>query len=162
MKNNLSRTIAAVASVIALVLVGTGSAAAVAGPPGGGTGATSTTSAAAKVQHLRDLLQQRADAGDVEGTEVALTELDPLLDEIIAGERYAVAEAAQESAATAKYESAEAAAGLDEIAEQTTQARQLPPASALLNALLQRVLLSLSELVNDLLGGLPPLPAAAG
>ena len=36
------------------------------------------------------------------------------------------------------------------------KARQsLPPVSALLNALLQRVLISLSALVNDLLGGLP-------
>jgi hypothetical protein len=151
MKSALTRALTVLATAAAVTLAGVGVA--TAGGPGG-SGSSSTTSAAAEVQGLRDQLASRADQGDVPGTQATLAKLDPLLSDLAQGKRYTIQAAAKDSAATAQRENTEARKGVDELATQL-QARQLPPVSALLNALLQRVLISLSALVNDLLGGLP-------
>ncbi|WP_290061952.1 hypothetical protein [Amycolatopsis solani] len=136
----------------AVTLTGVGVASA--GGPGG-SGSSSTTSAAAQVQTLRDQLATRADRGDVPGTRATLSDLDPLLTDLAQGKRYSIQAKARDTAATAQQQNTEARKGVDELAGQLKARDGLPPVSALLNALLQRVLISLSSLVNDLLGGLP-------
>jgi hypothetical protein len=150
MKSQLTRAITVLVAVASVTLAGVGVAAAD-GP--GGSGSSSTTSVAAEVQTLHDALVSRADGGDVPGTQATLGELDPLLTDLAQGQRYTIQAEAQDTAATAKEQNTEARKGVDELAAQL-KARQLPPVAGLLNALLQRLLLSLSVLVNDLLGGL--------
>jgi hypothetical protein len=152
MKSALTRALTVFVTAAAVTLAGVGVAAAD-GP--GGSGSSSTTSAAAEVQGLRDQLAARADRGDVPGTQATLARLDPLLSDLAQGKRYTIQAAAKDSAATAQQETAKARKGVDDLATQLQSRQALPPVSALLNALLQRVLISLSALVNDLLGGLP-------
>lgn len=152
MKSALIRALTVFATAAAVTLAGVGVA--TAGGPGG-SGSSSTTSAAAEVQGLRDQLASRADNGDVAGTRATLGTLDPLLSDLAQGKRYTIQAAAKDSAATAQKDTTEARKGVDELAAQLESRQSLPPVSALLNALLQRVLISLSALVNDLLGGLP-------
>ncbi|MET8853087.1 hypothetical protein [Amycolatopsis sp. NPDC004625] len=152
MKSALTRALTVFVTAAAVTLAGVGVA--TAGGPGG-SGSSSTTSAAAEVQGLRDQLAARADRGDVPGTQATLARLDPLLSDLAQGKRYTVQAAAKDSAATAQQETTKARKGVDDLAAQLQSRQSLPPVSALLNALLQRVLISLSALVNDLLGGLP-------
>jgi hypothetical protein len=134
-----------------------GPGAALAGGPGG-SGSSSTTSAAAEVQALREGLAARADHGDVPGTRTALGRLDPLLTELAQGNRYTIQAGARDTAATARQENTEARQGVDELAARLEARQGLPSVTDLLNALLQRLLLSLSSLVNDLLGGPHVIP----
>ncbi len=152
MKSALARAVTVFLTAAAVTLTGVGVA--TAGGPGG-SGSSSTTSAAAEVQSLRDQLASRADEGNVPGTQATLAELDPLLTDLAEGNRYTIQAEARDTAATAKQQNAEAREGVDRLATELKARQQLPPVSALLNALLQRVLISLSALVNDLLGGLP-------
>jgi hypothetical protein len=151
MKSQLTRALTVLVAVTSVALAGVGVAAAD-GP--GGSGSSSTTSVAAEVQTLHDGLAARADNGDVPGTQATLGELEPLLTELAEGERYTIQAEARNTAATAKEQTAEARKGVDELAAQTQARQGLPPVAGLLNALVQRVLLSLSVLANDLLGGL--------
>jgi hypothetical protein len=154
MKNALARAVVVFATATAVTLTGVGVA--TAGGPGG-SGSSSTTSAAAEVQTLRDRLSSRADHGDVPGTQATLGELDPLLADLAQGKRYTIQAGARDAAATARQENTEARKGVDRLAADLKSREALPPVTTLLNALLQRLLLSLSSLVNDLLGG-PPVP----
>jgi hypothetical protein len=156
MKSALARAVMVFLTATAVTLTGVGVASA--GGPGG-SGSSSTTSAAAEVQTLRDQLASRADNGDVSGTQATLGELDPLLTDLSEGNRYTIQAKARDTATTAKQQAAEARKGVDKLATQMQSRQGLPPVSTLLNALLQRVLVSLSALVNDLLGGLP-VPAS--
>ncbi|MGW4485654.1 hypothetical protein ACWEOE_17665 [Amycolatopsis sp. NPDC004368] len=156
MKNNLGRALAVLATVTAVTLSGVGVASA--GGPGG-SGSSSTTSAAASVQTLREQLKTRADSGDVAGARTSLGDLDPLLTDLARGERYTIQATAQNTAVTAKQENTKAEQGVDELATQLKSRQALPPVTDLLNALLQRLLLTLSSLVNDLLGGPHIIPA---
>jgi hypothetical protein len=151
MKSALARAITIFVTATAVTLTGVGVA--TAGGPGG-SGSSSTTSAAASVQTLRDQLVSRADNGDVSGTRATLGDLDPLLTDLAQGDRYTIQAKTRNTAATALQENTKARKGVDELAAQMQSRQSLPPVSALLNALLQRVLISLSALVNDLLGGL--------
>jgi hypothetical protein len=154
MKKNLSRALAVFVTTASLALSGV-SVAAASGP--GGSGSSSTTSAAAAVQTLRDGLAQRADHGDVPGAQAALGELDPLLTDLEQGKRYTIQAGARDTAATAHQENTKAREGVDRLAEQIEARQSLPSVTDLLNALVQRLLISLSSLVNDLLGG-PHVP----
>jgi hypothetical protein len=152
MKHRLARAIAMVVAGSALALTGAG--AATAGTmDGGGSGSSSTQSAAAQVQQARDDLTGAANAGDVKGTQAGLAKLDSLLTDLTAGQRYKIQAAASETAATAQEQATEASKAVAAIPSEGARA-ELPPVAGLLNALLQRLLLSLSVLVNDLLGGL--------
>jgi hypothetical protein len=152
MKSAVARAAMVILTAAAVSLTGVGVA--TAGGPGG-SGSSSTTSAAAQVTALRDQLSSRADHGDVAGTQRPLGELDPLLTDLAQGKRYTIQAGARDSAATAQQENTKARKGVDELAAQLKSRQSLPPVSTLLNALLQRLLISLSSLVNDLLGGLP-------
>ncbi|WP_372661691.1 hypothetical protein [Amycolatopsis kentuckyensis] len=152
MKSALARAVTVFLTAAAVTLTGVGVASA--GGPGG-SGSSSTTSAAAQVQSLRDQLVSRADNGDVAGTRVTLTDLDPVLTDLAQGKRYTIQAETRDKAATAQQQTTEAREGVDRLAADLKARQSLPPVSALLNALLQRVLISLSALVNDLLGGLP-------
>ena len=79
MKSALARAVTVFLTATAVTLTGVGVASA--GGPGG-SGSSSTTSAAAQVQSLRDQLVSRADNGDVAGTRVTLTDLDPVLTDL--------------------------------------------------------------------------------
>ncbi|KZB81060.1 hypothetical protein [Amycolatopsis regifaucium] len=151
MKNQLVRAITIAVTAASLTLAGAGMATA-SGP--GGNGTSSTTSAAAEVQSLRDALAARADNGDVSGTQASIAELAPVLSDLAQGKRYTIQAKAKDSAATARQENTEAKKNVDELATKLDTNQGLPPVSALLNALVQRLLISLSSLVNDLLGGL--------
>ncbi|WP_410651376.1 hypothetical protein [Amycolatopsis sp. cmx-4-54] len=153
MRSKLTRALTVLATAASVALAGVGVAQA-SGP--GGNGSSSTTSAAAVVQTMRDALVARVDKGDVPGAQASLGELAPVLTDLARGERYVIQAQAKETAVTARQENAEARQGVDELAARV-EAQQvgLPPVSALLNALVQRLLISLSSLVNDLLGGLP-------
>ncbi|WP_410599648.1 hypothetical protein [Amycolatopsis sp. lyj-90] len=151
MRSQLTRTLAILVTAASVTLAGAGVA--TAGGPGG-NGSSSTTSVAAEVQTMRDALVSRADSGDVSGTQATLGRLAPVLTELAQGERYLIQTEAKDSAATARQENATAKQGVDELATGVESRVGLPPVSALLNALLQRLLISLSSLVNDLLGGL--------
>ncbi|MEV6913223.1 hypothetical protein [Amycolatopsis sp. NPDC051071] len=151
MSSQLTRALAILVTAASVTLAGAGVAAA--GGPGG-NGSSSTTSVAAEVQTMRDTLASGADSGDVSGTQATLGRLDPVLTELAQGERYTIQAEAKDSAVTAKQENATAKQGVDELATNGAPRAGLPPVSALLNALLQRLLISLSSLVNDLLGGL--------
>jgi hypothetical protein len=155
MKNQLTRALAILVTAASVSVAGAGVAAA--GGPGG-SGSSSTTSAAAEVQTLRDGLASRADRGDVPGTQATLGRLDPLLTDLAQGKRYTIQAGARDTAATARQENTEARKGVDELATQLKERAGLPPVTDLLNALLQRLLLSLSSLVNDLLGGPTIIP----
>jgi hypothetical protein len=152
MKSAVARAVMILVTATAVTLTGVGVA--TAGGPGG-SGSSSTTSAAAEVQGLRDRLASRADHGDVAGTQRTLGELDPLLTDLAQGKRYTIQAGARDSAATARQENTKAREGVDELAAQLKSRQSLPPVATLLNVLLQRLLVSLSALVNDLLGGLP-------
>jgi hypothetical protein len=152
MKSALTRAVTVFLTTAAVALTGVGVA--TAGGPGG-SGSSSTTSAAAEVQALRDQLASRADHGDVPGTQATLGDLDPLLADLAQGKRYTIQADARDTAATASQQNTEARDGVDRLAAQETARQGLPPVTTLLNALLQRLLISLSSLVNDLLGGLP-------
>lgn len=151
MRSQLARALAIFVTAASVTLAGTGVA--TAGGPGG-SGASSTTSAAAVVQAKRDALIARADSGDLAGTQATLGELAPVLTDLAEGKRYQIQAQAKDSAATARQENIEAQKGVDDLAAQVKDRAGLPPVSALLNALLQRLLISLSALVTDLLGGL--------
>jgi hypothetical protein len=155
MKHRLARAVAMVAAGSALALAGAG--AATAGTiDGGGNGSSSTQSAAAQVQQARDDLAGAANAGDVKGTQAGLAELDSLLTDLAAGRKYTIQATASETAATAQDQATEASKAVAAIPAEGARV-ELPPVAGLLNALLQRLLLSLSVLVNDLLGGLTVL-----
>jgi hypothetical protein len=149
MKGRLGR-FAAFATALALAVTGTvtvtsASASQPAGPQEG----------AVLVQGMHDALAAAADAGDVAQAKSTLTELEPLLAELESGQRYAVKDSSRALAADAGAEAATTHQQLDELFPVGEQARDLPSVAALLNALVQRLLLALSSLVNDLLGGLP-------
>ncbi|WP_072479632.1 hypothetical protein [Amycolatopsis australiensis] len=152
MKSALARAVTVFLTATAVTLTGVGVA--TAGGPGG-SGSSSTTSAAASVQTLRDQLKSRVDHGDVPGTQATLGELDPLLTDLAQGKRYTIQAEARDTAATAQQQNTEARQGVDKLATQLKERQSLPPVTTLLNALVQRLLISLSALVNDLLGGLP-------
>ncbi len=151
MASKLTRALTLFVAAASVTLAGAGIAAAD-GP--GGKGSSTTTSAAAEVQSMRDALVSRADNGDVAGTQATLDRLAPVLTDLSQGKRYVIQAEAKDSAATARQDNTTAKQDVDELATELKSRAQLPPVAGLLNALLQRLLLSLSVLVNDLLGGL--------
>ncbi|WP_414938236.1 hypothetical protein [Amycolatopsis sp. cmx-11-51] len=151
MRSQLTRALAVFVTAASLTLTGAGVAAA--GGPGG-SGSSSTTSVAAEVQSMREALVSRADNGDVTGTQATLAKLAPVLTDLAQGERYMIQAEAKDGAATARQDNTTAKQGVDELATDLESRQGLPSVASLLNALLQRLLLSLSVLVNDLLGGL--------
>lgn len=162
MERKLTRAVAVLAAAAAMALAGVGQATA-RGLDGDsvsshGTGDAATVrTTAAEVQGLHDALQSQADNGDVAAVKSTLGKVDTTLTSIVSGERMVFSASTVDLANTAKQETADAAKAVAELPEQS--ARDLPPVAGLLNALLQRLLLSLSSLVNDLLGGLVPVPA---
>ena len=102
---------------------------------------------------MHDQLKAAADAGDVARTKSTLAELRPLLSELKSGERYATVESTRELAAKASDEADGVEQQVTDLFPDGAQQRELPSVAEMLNALLQRLLLSLSLLVNDLLGG---------
>lgn len=150
MKGRLGR-VAALASALALVITGsvTVSAASASEP-------ASPQEGAVVVQEMHDALKAAADAGDVAAAKSTLAELQPLLDELENGQRYALKDSSKKLAGTAGEEAAEAAEQINQLfPDGAPQKADLPSVAELLNVLVQRLLLSLSVLVNDLLGGVP-------
>jgi hypothetical protein len=152
MKGSLGR-VAALATALALVVTGT-----VTVSGAGASQPASPKEGAAEVQSMHDGLVAAADAGDVAQTKSTLDELAPLLAELENGQRYAITDSGRELADTAGEETEVAQDQLDELFPERVQPKDLPSVAALLNVLLQRLLLSLSSLVNDLLGGIPVIP----
>jgi hypothetical protein len=155
MKGRLGR-VAVLATALAMVVTGsvTVSGAAATQP-------ASPQEGAVVVQNLHDTLAAAADAGDVAQTKSTLDELAPLLDELENGQRYALKDSSRELADTAGEETTTARGQIEELFPDGAQQKDLPSVAEVLNVLLQRVLLSLSLLLNDLLGGLPLMSMSA-
>ncbi len=149
MKGRLGR-VAALASALALAVTG-----AVVAPSAGASEPASPQEGAVVVQEMHDALKSAADAGDVAAAKSTIDELEPLLNELESGQRYATEESSRELAATAGDEADKAEQQLDQLFPDGAQQKELPSVAELLNVLVQRLLLSLSVLVNDLLGGVP-------
>ena len=164
MERKLTRAVAVLAAAAAVALAGVGEASArgLDGGPGGsaGTGtAVTIKTTASEVKALHDQLKSQADAGDVAAVKSTLGAVDAELTKIVGSERAVFSASSVRLATTAKQDTADAAKAVAELEQQQASARDLPPVAGLLNALLQRLLISLSVLVNDLLGGLE-VPAA--
>lgn len=153
MKGRLGRVVA-VATALALTIT-----AAVTVSPAGASKQASPVEGAVAVQALHDALKGAADAGDVDRAKSTIDKLEPLLAELESGQRYAVEQSSRELADQAGDEAEKAMAQIDQHFP-GEQGKVLPSVAELLNVLVQRLLLSLSVLVNDLLGGLP-LPVRA-
>ncbi|GAB3482846.1 hypothetical protein [Amycolatopsis cihanbeyliensis] len=162
MKGKIARSIAAVAVGSLLAVVSGGVAAA--SVLDNGKGSSSTEAAGAQVLELRDELTKVAYAGDVQATQRALDDLDPLLTDISAGQRYEIQADAMETAGTAQQWRTETSDALSGKA----QPRQVPPVPGLpelpdplsmITGLLQSLLTLLTDLLGGLLGGgVPELP----
>jgi hypothetical protein len=109
---------------------------------------------AVAVLELREEMAEAMAAGDMPALRWTLTELTPLLDELERGERYTLPDRGRELAADAN---AQVSTALEQI-ETLLPQRGLPSIPELLNMLLQQLLKLLSDLINNLLGGVP-LPA---
>lgn len=142
MKNGIVRAIAALAAGAMLALCGAGVASA-------GTAET-TEAPAAQVAELRDALVKAADTGDVAAAQSGLSELDPLLADIQNGQRYGTQ--SRDLAGAARQEATEAAAEVDQLAGEQSQAEpaQQPPVSEPLKEFLKKLIDALEELLNSL------------
>jgi hypothetical protein len=142
MKNGIVRAIAALATAAMLALCGAGVASA-------GAAETSGTPAA-QVAELRDALVTAADTGDVAAAQSALSELDPLLADIQNEQRYGAQ--SRDLAGVARQEAAEAAAGVEQLAGEQSQAEpaQQPPVTEPLKEFLKKLIKALEELLNSL------------
>jgi hypothetical protein len=149
MKGGLGR-IVALASVLAVAITGavTVSSASASEPAGPVEGAV-------VVQQMHDALKAAADAGDVAATKSTLAELAPVLTDMESGQRYAIEQSSRDLAATAGAETETTTEQVNRLFPADEQKVDLPSVAEVLNALVQRLLLSLSFLVNDLLGGVP-------
>ncbi|MGH3520598.1 MAG: hypothetical protein ACRDQ7_25155 [Haloechinothrix sp.] len=156
----MARTIAVIAAGSVLSLAGSGVAAASAVDSAAdkAIGSSSTKSAAAKVQDFRDQLTAAADAGNVDQAARTVDELQPLLAELTAGERYAMTSESTELATTANEQATDVSGTLAEYQAGARSIPGLPDPVAMLNTLLQSLLATLASLIDSLLGGLPPLP----
>ena len=149
MKGRLGR-VAAFATALALAVTGT-----VTVPNAAATQPAGPQEGAVLVQGMHDTLAAAADAGDVAKTKSTLAELEPLLAELENGQRFAITDSSRELADEAGTEAATTHEQVNRLFPEGEQKVDLPSVAELLNALLQRLLLSLSLLVNDLLGGVP-------
>lgn len=151
MKGGLRR-LAVIATALAVAVTGTvtGSAAAVSEQAGPQEGAV-------VVQEQHDALKAAADAGDVTAAKSVLAELKPLLDELENGQRYLIKDSSKKFASSAGDEATTVQQQLDQLFPDSEQTRDLPSVAELLNVLVQRLLLSLAVLVNDLLGSSLPI-----
>jgi hypothetical protein len=155
MKGRLGR-VAVFATAIALTVTGT-----MTGSSSAATVQASPQDGAVVVQSMYDALKGAADAGSVEKTKSTLDELSPLLAELRHGERYATRQSSRDLAGAAGEENTTTRAQVEELFPAGAQKADLPSVAELLNVLVQRLLVSLSSLVNDLLGGVPfPIRAA--
>jgi hypothetical protein len=141
----------ALATALALAITG-----AVTVSPAGASEPVGPREGAVVVQQLHDNLKAAADAGDVDGAKSALADIEPVLKEMEGGQRYALEQSSRDLAAEAGEEAQITRQQVDELFPEDAQQRELPSAAQLLNVLAQRLLLSLSVLVDDLLGGVPP------
>lgn len=154
MKGRLGR-VAALALALALTVTG-----AVTVPAAGASEPASPQEGAVVVQQLHDALKAAADAGDVAATKSTLTDLESLLGELENGQRYALEESSRELAAEAGDEAETTQQQVNQLfPDSEQQQKDLPSVAELLNALVQRLLLSLALLVNDVLGSGLPLAA---
>ena len=161
MKGKIARVIAVAVASSVLALVGAGVASA------GGKGTSSTQAAGQQLLQIRDDLARKAYAGDVQGTQRALGQFNPLLGDLAAGQKYSIQSDAQQMAGTAKSDSAEASRILADPSK-AGEARQLPPVPSLpdlpaplniVSKLLKNVLTLVTSLLSSLLGGgVPALP----
>ncbi|AXB45736.1 hypothetical protein [Amycolatopsis albispora] len=169
MKGIIARSIAAIAVGSLLAVASSGVAAA--SVVDNGKGASSTQAAGARVLELRDQLAKVAYAGDVSGTQGAVGQLDPLLTDLAAGDRYAIQSEAQETAGVARDYNTEVSRVLK---TPNSEPRQVPPVPGLpplpdpltmVSGLLQSLLTTLTTLLGSLLGGATvpavPLPVPA-
>jgi hypothetical protein len=150
MKGRLGRAVA-VATALALAVTGT-----VTVSNAGASQRASAQEGAALVQDMHDALAAAADAGDVAKTKSTLTDLEPLLADLESGKRFAIKDSSRKLADSAGEEAATTHEQVDRLFPDAEQ-KDLPSVAEFLNALVQRLLLSLSLLVNDLLGGIPAL-----
>ncbi|HVW40680.1 MAG TPA: hypothetical protein VHC18_04955 [Amycolatopsis sp.] len=161
MKGKIARVIAVAVASSVLALAGAGVASA------GGKGTSSTQAAGQQLLQIRDDLAKKAYAGDVQGTQRALSQFNPLLGDLAAGQKYSIQSDAQQTAGTAQSQSAEASRILADPSQAAT-ARQLPPVPDLpdlppplniVSNLLKSVLTLVTSLLSSLLGGgVPALP----
>ncbi|GHF38279.1 hypothetical protein FHX82_006283 [Amycolatopsis bartoniae] len=149
MQNRFARFISVLVAGGVLTLTGAGMASA-ATPAGSGT--SSTESAAAQVQTSRDNLVNDAKAGNAPAARSELTQLEPLLSDLATSDRYSIQADTRQTAATAHDEAVQAADKIAQLPADQTARQDVPPVATLLDALLQRVLLSLSALLAGLLG----------
>ena len=149
MKGRLGR-VAVLASVLALAVT-----ASVTVSTAGASEPASPQQGAVLVQQSHDALKAAADAGDVAATKSVLADLQPLLTELESGQRYALKDSSRDLAASAGDEAATTQRQVDQLFPDGASQKDLPSVAELLNVLVQRLLVSLSSLVNDLLGGVP-------
>src|SRR5262245_6094772 len=134
MKIGLRRV--ALASVLAVAV-----AAAVSVPGAVASEPLSAKDGAAAVQRLHDELAYAAEANDGPAMRWALGELTPLLTDLSSGQRYAVADEAQEAVANTSTEATSVKQRIETLLQQRTD---LPPITELINQLLQQLLSLLS------------------
>jgi hypothetical protein len=142
MKARLRRV--AVASALAVAVVGAGVVPATASEP------ASARDSAVAVQRLHDELAEAVAAGDAPAIRWTLGELTPVLDDV--GQRY---EGGRELAENA---SAEAASVKAQIEGLMSEKGDFPAIPDLLSMLLSQLLKLLMDLITNLLGGGLPLP----
>lgn len=145
MKIRLRRV--AVASVLAMAVVGAGAV-----PGAIASELASARDGAVAVQRLHDEFAEAVTAGDAPAIRWTLGELTPLLTEM--DQRYELPDGGRELVATASTEAEVVAAEIESLLSQ----RGLPSVPELLNMLLQKLLIILSQLINNLLAGGSPLP----
>jgi hypothetical protein len=143
MKARLRRV--AVASALAVAVVGAGVVPATASEP------ASARDSAVAVQRLHDELAEAVAAGDAPAIRWTLGELTPVLGDV--GQRY---EGGRELAENA---SAEAASVKAQIEGLMSEKGDFPAIPDLLSMLLSQLLKVLMDLINSLLGGGVPLPS---
>jgi hypothetical protein len=119
----------------------------------GATRSAGPAEAAALVQQLHDALRGAADAGDVDATKATLDELEPLLADMESGQRFALEQSSRDLATAAGDEAATTSAQVDELFPADREKTDQPSVAQQLNALVQRLLQSLSVLADNLLGG---------
>ncbi|GAA5166550.1 MULTISPECIES: hypothetical protein [Amycolatopsis] len=151
MKNRFARLISVLVAGTVLSLTGAGMAVASTSAPAG-SGTSSTESAAAQVQTAHDNLVQDAKAGNAPAARSELTQLEPLLSDLATSDRYSIQADTRQTAATAHDEAVDAANKIAQLPADQAARQDVPSVATLLDALLQRVLLSLSALLAGLLG----------
>ncbi|WP_308190209.1 hypothetical protein [Amycolatopsis sp. GM8] len=163
MKGKFARIIAVAVAGSVLAMTGAGVAAA------DGKGSSSTEAVGQQVLQLRDQLTRAAYGADVPGTQRSLDQLNPVLGDLAAGQKYSIQADQQRQAADAQTYAGESSRILADPSQAGTVRQlpvalpdlpDLPPPLNIISNLVKSLLSLVTGLLSGLLGGggLPPLP----